>query len=134
MREVTQDDGTLRRRLRIELKSRLLRQEWRYDGLLFGMQSTEGELPGSPASGGGGGDAGAAIEIRVVGKASRWDVSDASAPVPLGEGSSFSMIKKEVDKRTLYPTIKPFSAPVDPEAQRLEDKWSKLKEESAWIR
>ena len=39
---------------------------------------------------------------------------------PLPGGGGFSMVKVEVDRRKLTPTIKPFSAPVDPAEAKLQ--------------
>lgn len=115
-------------RLRMVLESRLLRQEWRYEGLAFQL-----ELPQEPMDASRGGvapDAPTQVtrSLRVVGNASRWDVSDADAPRRIEtEGSIgpdaefFSMVKKEVDRRKLTPTIQPFAGQVDPEgAERRE--------------
>ena len=129
--EAMAPDGRTRKRLKIVLRSRLLREEWRYDGLIFGLQEdTEtplGEAKGVATQS----SAEAPIEIRVVGKATRWDVSDEDAPTAVGdEASSFSMTKKDVDRRKLIPTVKPFSAPVDPESVRLEQAWRQMREES----
>ena len=53
--------GTSRWRMRLVLRSRLLRQELRYEGLFFGVQSQAQDPEQVPPS----------IELRVVGQASR---------------------------------------------------------------
>ena len=71
----------------------------------------------------------APVEIRIIGKATRWDVSDEDAPTAIGDSaSSFSMIKKAIARRSLIPTIKPFSAPIDPESVKREQEWRRLNE------
>ena len=58
------------------------------------------------------------MELRVVGAAERWDLGG-DEPKLVGNGR-FSMIKLEVDRTTLTPTIKPFSREADPEEIRKE--------------
>ena len=110
--------GTSRWRMRLVLRSRLLRQELRYEGLFFGVQSQAQDPEQAPPS----------IELRVVGQASRWDTSGA-APKSLGS-AGFSMLKMDVDRAKLTPTIQPFQglATVDPDELRQQAEWRKLKE------
>jgi len=131
LREVASADGGTRKRLAIELRSRLRRQEWRYDGLLIGLQQSEPPVPemdssseSTPAS------AAPQIELRVVGTAARWDTTDEEAPAAMGKPAAFSMRRIEVDRRKLVPTIKPFSAPIDPEAVKLEQEWRRVRQQS----
>lgn len=133
------DDGVTRRRLSIVLRSRLLRQEWRYEGLLFALKLDSG-LPGSLeslAAEMGGPPAPplppfppSSPEVRVVGQSNRWDVSDPSTPKVLGKPSSFSMVKKEVDRVKLTPTIQPLALPVDPEDVRVQGELNRLRSRS----
>ncbi len=134
-----------RKALRATLRNRARREEWKLDGTLFrvsldavlkleremkrelrdpadaGLQAPE---PASPAADGMG-----SLQLRVVGNASRWDVSDPAAPALLS-ASDFSMVKMEVDRGELTPTIKPFSRPVDPEEVRREQEWRRLRDET----
>ena len=134
MNEVTSEDGSTRKRLSITLRSNLLRQEWRYEGLLFALAiqdeppPMEG-MPPMPKLIGETSQAGKP-QVRVVGKATRWDISDRDAPQALGGETSFSMVRKEVDRRKLTPTIKPLSSIVDPDDVRLQNEWRRLKERS----
>ena len=127
-------DGTPGRwRVSIVLQSRLLRQELRYEGLLLGLQVDT--LPtanavGQPLKQSSGAAGDGAVELRVVGQATRWDVSDTANPVQMSQGG-FSMIKQQVDRRKLTPMIKPLEgATVDPEEVRMQQEWRKLKEQS----
>ena len=132
MREEAGADGSPRKRLSVELRSRLLKQEWRYDGVLFALQTDEPPPTAgiAGASAGGSNRGPGPLEIRVAGSATKWDISDETTPQPIGEATSFSMVKMAVDRRKLVPTIKPFSAAVDPEAVKLEMEWRKQKEDS----
>ena len=130
-----------RKRLRLTLRNRAKREEWRYDGLVFWLDV--GDLEGGDpadlaaalnvASGDTAGNGEAAtekkLELRAVGKATRWDVKDETSPRLLGEGR-FSMIKLDVDRSTLTPTIKPFSQPADPEEIRRQQKTLRDKDRS----
>ena len=131
--------GSTRWRLSIVLRSRLLRQELRYDGLVFALQLDEREVADSGSSGGGGGGGGGGgnaapgsvpFDLRVVGKVVRWDVADAGAPAPMGAPTSFSMLRQKYDRGKLTATIQPFSAEVDPEAARAQSEWNRAKEAS----
>ena len=134
-------DGVTRRRLSIILRSRLLRQEWRYEGLLFALELDSG-MPGSfeELSAGASGaqppspppplSPPSAPQVRVVGQSNRWDMSDPNAPKVLGKPSSFSMVKKEVDRVKLTPTIKPLALPVDPEDVRVQSELNRLRDRS----
>ena len=135
--DATAADGSGRRRMSIVLRSRLLRQEWRYEGLLFGLQRNA--EPGGPADAfaaafGGGSSAGEAtanqVELRVIGKSTRWDVADALSPVQLGNESAFSMLKMSVDRSKLTPTIQPFGGQVDPAEAKRQTEVRRLSERS----
>ena len=153
MNEELGADGRTRKRLSIVLRSKLLKQEWRYEGLLFSLQ-LDSEVPESPSQAAAEAEVlrrmtssadapreplpvpipqsstppSPKSEIRVVGKANRWDVSDPSAAKPLGKETGFSMIKKEVDRRKLTPTIKPFTRPIDPEDVKIQSQLNRLRE------
>lgn len=135
------EGASLRWRLRMRLRSQLLREELRYDGLLFGLQSMELPPPGRGAAAGAEavaaalsanqgsqGSASDEIELRIVGNASRWDIKDEGAPQMVGECRAFSMLKKNVDRRKLTPTIKPWTAPIDPEDVRIQQEWRRLRD------
>jgi len=138
-------EGKQRKRLRATLRSRKLRQELRLDGLVFRLDMGSVELlersVGSPAAPAGNdapptsaGDEAPApppLQVRVVGKSSRWDVASPASPVLLGRGD-FSMVRLEVDRTTLIPTIKPHAAAVeaDPEQIRHEQEWQRLRDYS----
>ena len=138
MREVLAADGTRRKRISIALRSKLLGQEWKYDGLLFGLEQPEepsidtmmGELAAAERKrmAESAKTAAPPVEIRVVGTATKWDVSNPDAPSLVGTNQSFSMVKMSVDRQKLTPTIKPFSAPVDPESVKLEQAWRRERE------
>ena len=88
----------------------------------FGTTSPDGEQQD------GGGAAAAVEEVRVVGKASCWDVGgDAHKELKSG---SFSMVRMEVDRSELRATIKPLSRDVDPEELRRQARWDRIKEQS----
>ena len=144
------ETGKERKRVSITLFSKLLRQEWRYEGVVVALQQKEapsadlGEPDTSNVAewlqnlGPEKDEASAGVtsspiaeksnpwQLRVIGSSSRWDVSDASAPVEIGKSSSFSMVQRTVDRRELVPTIKTFSEAVDPEAVELEQQWRRL--------
>lgn len=144
--EVTEQigtDGGARKRLSIVLQSKLLKQEWRYEGLVFALQmALEPSLDDDAAASAARPSLSPpppppsmspslpALEIRVVGQSCRWELSPESEPKPMGKPASFSMIKKDVDRRKLTPTIKPLSQPVDPEEVRRESEWRRLVERS----
>ena len=126
--EAGRGDETRRWRMRITLRSRLLREEWRYEGLFFGMEQ---QIVSSTAAGGGAAAVAASkLELRVVGQATRWDTSG-DAPKQIGD-AGFSMVKQELDHSKLTPTIQTFSAPasVDPEELRLQAEWRKRREQT----
>lgn len=123
MYEEARESGGVRKRIKIVLRNRRLKQELRYDGLLFALQlAADGEEDAAEEEGG--------PELRVVGKASRWDVADPSSPKSMGEKTTFSMIKKNLDRTKLTPTIKPFSSAVDPAAVRVQNEWDRLRSQS----
>jgi hypothetical protein len=133
--EVSSKTGETLRRVQITLRSRRIRQEWRYVGLAVGVQlpslrSDGEEAAAAEAVAGDSSSPSAAIDLRVVGQSSRWDVADPSAPKQLGETTSFSMVKTPVDRRKLIPTIRPLSLDVDPEEVRSQSEWRRRREQS----
>lgn len=106
-----------RKRLRMTLRAPTLREELRYDGLLLRLSTDGGPLIGGPSEDETDDELRLDKELRVVGRCSRWDVRAADAPRLL-KNSTFSMIKIEVDRTQLTPSIKPFSQPLDPEEVR----------------
>ncbi|KAL1504101.1 hypothetical protein AB1Y20_010511 [Prymnesium parvum] len=118
-----------RKRMRLTLLNKAERQEWRYDGLVFWLE-LGADLPAEglgslghapPTAGGGGGGAGSqasTCELRVIGTTERWDVSSLT-PTMMTKGR-FSMVKLEVNRTTLTPTIKPFTREADPDEIRKE--------------
>merc|ERR1712050_172224 len=77
----------------------------------FGVPVRDGEAQGGQSR-----DKGSKLELRVVGSAERWDIGNCE-PSLVARGR-FSMIKMDVDRTTLTPTIKPFSQEADPQEIR----------------
>lgn len=65
-------------------------------------------------------------ELRVIGSAERWDFSGVEPRMV--SKSRFSMVKLEVDRTKLTPTIKPFSREVDPEEIKKEQEFLRQKD------
>ncbi len=117
-----------RRRLSMTLEARAQQEEIRYDGLLVKLDTSGGGMGGSMGGMGAlaqqladgtaaGLSAPPPTELRVVGQARRYKVGGEGEPELL-KRTAFSMIKLAVDRRTLTPTIKPFSQPLDPDEVR----------------
>jgi|TARA_B100000524_G_scaffold241063_1_gene128871 hypothetical protein len=58
--------------------------------------------------------------LRVVGRASKWDMGNGGDGVELEADQKFSMMRKQLNRKQLQTTIKPFSKEVDPEELRRE--------------
>ena len=105
--ELVSEESSRRKRMRLTLRNRAKREEWRYDGLVFWLETSAAPPGVDPsdllaksvleASAGVAevGEEDPKLELRVVGKAGRWDMSDEGAARRLGEGR-FSMIKLDV--------------------------------------
>lgn len=112
-----------RRRLRITLEARALQEEIRYDGLLVKLDTAETGMAqvlaaALPKGAAAREEAIPQTELRVVGQASRYRVGgegfEEGGEPELMKTTAFSMIKLEVDRTTLTPTIRAFCQPVDP--------------------
>jgi len=107
-------------KLQMTLRNRRLKQERRYDGLLFSLAMEEAEsMPREKAlqagldnlmgKSPGGGDG--TPNMRVIGNVTKWESSspNGEGAVLKGKAGSFSMVKIAVDRTKLVPTIKPVS-------------------------
>ena len=109
-----------RRRLIITLEARAQQEEIHYDGLLVKLDTAETGIAQAlaaalPEMGAGSAEERPQMELRVVGQASRYRVGGEGEPaLVLLKSTAFSMIKLEVDRSTLTPTIRAFCQPVDP--------------------
>lgn len=125
-------------RMRLVLRSKLLAEEWRYDGMLVGTTLPQPSRAGGSADTGdqssGGPESGEnvvpEVSLIVVGKATRWEMKGDDER--LVQNASFSMSKIAVNRSKLIPTIQSFQGPatVDPEELRIQAEWRKLKDES----
>eukprot|EP00308_Calcidiscus_leptoporus_P023777 CAMPEP_0119385078 /NCGR_PEP_ID=MMETSP1334-20130426/89232_1 /TAXON_ID=127549 /ORGANISM="Calcidiscus leptoporus, Strain RCC1130" /LENGTH=150 /DNA_ID=CAMNT_0007406285 /DNA_START=64 /DNA_END=516 /DNA_ORIENTATION=- len=104
------------------LQNRRDRQELRYDGLVLvltlGTAPEDDDILLPPPANLD--DPGGAWEMRVVGKVSCWDVRHPEHPEQMGEPGSFSMVRLDVDRRKLFPTIKPFMRELSMEELQIE--------------
>lgn len=130
------EDG-IRRRLKMVLRSRLLQQERRYDGLLFSLSMSDGQSMPQDAvfQASMGGDGLAAGQdglpsLRVVGTVTAWNSTSPNleGAVMIGEPASFSMVKLALDRTKLVPTIRPWSREVSPEEMEEEMRTQRAKD------
>ena len=116
-----------KRHLCMTLYSRLKQQELRYDGLVlrvaFEPSAVTGEVEGAEEGKLSGieADAAALAGLRVVGRVTKWDVSDGEGK-QLGGEEPFSMVQVEVNRTKLTPMIRPFSKEVPAEELEKEMK------------
>ena len=116
-----------KRHLCMTLYSRLKQQELRYDGIVlrvaFEPSAVTGEVEGAVEETLSGieADAAALAGLRVVGRVTKWDVSDGEGK-QLGGEEPFSMVQLEVNRTKLTPMIRPFSKEVPAEELEKEMK------------
>jgi hypothetical protein len=132
---IVEDGG--RRRLKMVLRSRLLQQERRYDGLLFSLSMSEGQsMPqDAVAKASMGGDGLGASQdgspsLRVVGTVTAWNSTSPNSEggIMIGGSASFSMVKLALDRKKLIPTIRPWSRELSPEEMEEEMRTQRAKD------
>ena len=127
------EKGEKRWRMYITLMSKLLQQELHYEGLFFGLQSTDNDADENPDNDTPPAEAAEVVpefELRVLGQSKRWNVSGGGRE--LMEESSFSMIKMEVDRKRLIPSIKPWASNIEstPEELRAQAEMQRLRDQT----